>query len=129
MSKNAILFIIGTLVLLILGVLVFALTNKVNDSGNSTQAKTNPVDPNGINNDDLAVLARTFRDAFDSISNWGHCDVLETVDGLNTAQLKQFADTYYQLFNISVIQQMDAAYSWCWENGSGRRVYDKLKAL
>jgi len=136
MSKKAIYIILGVLVLLILGVLIFVLKNQIDNTGSSTQVdnkkgSSTVVAPPVINDNDIAQFAESFRTAFEAWHNMNHCLVINQAVELDSTQLKKFAQIYVQKYGITVRAQMDAAFVWCFSSGPnrGQELYDKLTAL
>ena len=135
MSKNAFIVVIVLLIFVILGLTVFGITTMINQKsssklgGVSNGGQTNANPPPVTTQADFDAFSKQFRDAFEAWHDMDHCTVLRQADQLTTAQLQQFSNSYYSLYGVTVTQQMDNAWSWCFGDNVGQRVYNKLKAL
>ncbi|WP_052592691.1 hypothetical protein [Aureispira sp. CCB-QB1] len=138
MSKNTTIALIIFFVLVLIGLSVYGVLILFNSTAQGSTSKggntnTNNSNTNGnppvTSQSDMDNFVKRFRDGFEAYHDLYRCDLISEALTFDNTQLQNFADTYRNTYGITVVQQMDKVWIWCFSRTTGQTLYDKLKAL
>jgi hypothetical protein len=120
-----------SLILIGLGIFVFlSTTAKKATSTTPTPNNNTPTPPvPTVSDAELLPIAQDFRAAFVSYLPSQRCSSFAQLNLLSMADLARVDTMYKANYGLSIKEEMDGAYEWCWYSSNDSEVYEKLKMI